>query len=314
VRDPLLRSFSSLSTSTESWFERVRENIRQLLTPSNFRASSANGAPIHLLRFEKSARPAGAQSVSLLSHAAAIGILVFLATRVGIPTAPVTSSGRTLLPYLNLPSDLAKILRGKDASSGSGSGGGNTPVATTSGNLAPRSSIQIVKPSLPQDRETILPVAPTILDESAPAVLPRVNNLGLPWMANPTNSPGPGKGNTIGNGRDGQMGDTPGDFAGNGDRNEIYRPGGTMPTCAYCPNPQYTDEARESKLQGTVLLEVLVGADGRASEIRVSKGMGMGLDERAVQSVRTWHFNPARNAGQRAVAAWVTVEAVFRLF
>jgi TonB family protein len=87
-----------------------------------------------------------------------------------------------------------------------------------------------------------------------------------------------------------------------------------LPRCGYCPDPQYTDEAREAKLQGTVTLQVLVGADGRASQIRIARGIGLGLDDRAVQSVRGWKFIPARDAARRAVPAWVTVEAVFRLF
>jgi protein TonB len=93
-----------------------------------------------------------------------------------------------------------------------------------------------------------------------------------------------------------------------------YRPGTTRPSCAYCPDPQYTDEAREAKLQGTVTLAVLVGADGRASEIRMVKGIGLGLDERAEQAIRGWKFMPARDAARRAVPEWITVEAVFRLF
>ena len=68
------------------------------------------------------------------------------------------------------------------------------------------------------------------------------------------------------------------------------------------------------KMQGTVTLRVLVGADGKASEIRVVRGVGYGLEERAVQTVRDWTFSPARNAARRPVAAWVTIEAVFRLF
>jgi len=67
-------------------------------------------------------------------------------------------------------------------------------------------------------------------------------------------------------------------------------------------------------VQGTVTLRVLVGSDGKASEIRVVRGVGFGLDERAVQTVRGWKFNPARDANQHAIAAWVTIEAVFRLF
>jgi protein TonB len=68
------------------------------------------------------------------------------------------------------------------------------------------------------------------------------------------------------------------------------------------------------KVQGTVTLRVLVGTDGKASEIRVVRGVGYGLEERAVQTVHGWKFIPARDAARRPVAAWVIVEAVFRLF
>jgi TonB family protein len=84
--------------------------------------------------------------------------------------------------------------------------------------------------------------------------------------------------------------------------------------CVTCPYPIYTDEARHAKMQGTVTLRVLVGADGRASDIRVVRGVGFGLVERAVQTVRGWKFRPARDANQLALPAWVTIEAVFRLF
>jgi periplasmic protein TonB len=67
-------------------------------------------------------------------------------------------------------------------------------------------------------------------------------------------------------------------------------------------------------MQGKVTLRVLVGADGRATQIRIVQGIGMGLDERAEQAIRGWKFVPARDAAHRAVPAWVTVEAVFRLF
>ena len=88
----------------------------------------------------------------------------------------------------------------------------------------------------------------------------------------------------------------------------------TMPVCSYCPYPTYTDDARHAKVQGTVTLQVLVGADGRAQQVRVVKGLGLGLDDRSVESVRAWRFVPARDAARRSVPAWVTVEAVFRLF
>ena len=76
----------------------------------------------------------------------------------------------------------------------------------------------------------------------------------------------------------------------------------------------YSDEARHVKIQGTVTLRVLVGMDGRASDIHIVRGVGYGLEERAVETVRSWKFTPARDARGRAAAAWVTIEAVFRLF
>ena len=101
---------------------------------------------------------------------------------------------------------------------------------------------------------------------------------------------------------------------GQGESNLAYSRGVLAPTCVVCPYPVYTDEARHAKMQGTVTLRVQVGPDGKASEIRVIRGVGFGLDERAVQTVRGWKFNPARDANQHAIAAWITIEAVFRLF
>jgi len=111
------------------------------------------------------------------------------------------------------------------------------------------------------------------------------------------------------------MGDEEGPGAGHGTADGgPYANVLSLPQCAYCPDPQYSDEAREAKLQGAVTMLVLVGTDGRASQIRVARGIGLGLDDRAVQAIRGWKFVPALDASRRAVPVWVTVEAVFRLF
>ena len=129
-----------------------------------------------------------------------------------------------------------------------------------------------------------------------------------------TNSPGPGKGHGIGSKDGDSLGDNGDGPAGYGNQNSPFRPEFTQPACAYCPYPTYTDEARHGKVQGSVTLAVLVGTDGRAQEVRIVKGIGFGLDERAVETVRGWKFVAARDRARHAVAAWVTVEAVFRLF
>jgi protein TonB len=314
MREPLSRFFAPLQPARDSWIHRVRDNFHQLLTPARIFTSSANGAPIHLLRVEKSARSSQAQGASLLSHAVIIGALAILAVRSPGSKHDPPSQGGKIHNYLPAPSRLLESLRGHNPNGGAGSGSGHDLLPPSQGNLPPRSSIQLLKPTLPQNQNPVMPVPPTILDPSAPRVLTPVDNIGLPWMPDQNNSSGRGKGNTIGDGPGDSIGSSPGDQAGEGGPPGFYQAGVVLPKCAYCPDPQYTDEAREAKLQGTVTLQVLVGADGRASQIRIVRGIGLGLDDRAAQSVRGWKFVPAHDAARHAVPAWVTVEAVFRLF
>jgi protein TonB len=314
MRDPLSRSFAGLQSSQDSWFHSVRDKFRQLLTPTRIFPSSANGAPIHVLKLDMSMQHGRAQSFSFLTHAAIISTLVLLAAHPPGGAQNNFPPGKPSLQPIPLPKSLLDRLRSNRPSNGRGAGGDQNQIPATRGNLVPVSSIQIVRPSLPPKRETRLPVPPTILDPKAPAALSPTDHPGLPWMKDFNESPGPGKGHTIGS-RDGEtMGDSEDGGGGQGESELPYHPGTTLPSCAYCPDPQYTDEAREAKMQGKVTLRVLVGADGRAAEIRIVQGIGMGLDERAEQAIRGWKFVPARDAARRAVPAWITVEAVFRLF
>src|SRR5260370_11681757 len=141
-----------------------------------------------------------------------------------------------------------------------------------------------------------------MLEPQAPPTAALQSDLGLPWMLDKTKSGGAGD-RGIGAGKDGGMGDREGPGGGEGESNLPYSRGVLAPTCVVCPYPIYTDEARHAKMQGTVTLRVLVGPDGKASEIRVIRGVGFGLDERAVQTVRGWKFNPARAANQHAISA-----------
>jgi len=79
MRDPLSREFSSLQPSQDSWFQRVRDNFQQFLTPARIFPSSANGAPIHFLKVDQSNRSGHAQSLSFLTHATVIAALALLA-------------------------------------------------------------------------------------------------------------------------------------------------------------------------------------------------------------------------------------------
>jgi protein TonB len=315
VRESLRHSVLSSESSRDNLINRIRTNFRDALAPEKWKMSSANGAPLHLLRFDRSSRASRSQGVSFLTHAAIITALGFIALH-PLNSAKSPDGGATkVLEYLKFPSHLFPESAGNTPDPGAGSGGGRVPIPATAGNLLPVSSIRLVRPSLPPKQEVHVPVPPTIFDPAAAAILTPVDKIGLPWMKDETNSPGPGDSNTIGNGTGHTMGDGLHDGpGGRGESLSRYRVGVTLPKCAYCPDPQYTDEAREAKLQGTVTLQVLVTADGRASQIRIVKAIGLGLDERAVETIRGWKFVPAHDGARHAVPAWVTVEAIFRLF
>ena len=77
--------------------------------------------------------------------------------------------------------------------------------------------------------------------------------------------------------------------------------------------PGYTEEARESDLQGSVVLSLEVWPDGKAHEIQVVSGLGLGLDEEAVKAIKQWEFAPGMKEG-KAVRVAATVRVDFRLF
>jgi TonB family protein len=87
----------------------------------------------------------------------------------------------------------------------------------------------------------------------------------------------------------------------------------SAPRAVYAPDPEYSEEARKAKWQGTVVLWVVIGPDGKPRDVRVQRSLGMGLDEKAIEAVRTWKFDPAKKDGQ-PVAVQVNVEVNFRLY
>jgi TonB family protein len=94
----------------------------------------------------------------------------------------------------------------------------------------------------------------------------------------------------------------------------IYRVGGVVsaPTLLFKVEPMYTDEARAAKYQGTVLVYVEVGPDGYAHNARVIQGLGLGLDEKALEAISQWQFKPGMKNGV-PVTVQATIEVNFRL-
>ena len=94
----------------------------------------------------------------------------------------------------------------------------------------------------------------------------------------------------------------------------VFRIGGgvSAPRAVYAPDPEYSDEARKEKIEGVCVLYVVVGPDGLPRDIQVQRVLGHGLDEKAIEAVRQWKFEPALKDG-KPVAVAVNVEVTFHL-
>ncbi len=203
---------------------------------------------------------------------------------------------------------------------GGGGGGDRSPLPASFGRLPKVAPRQFTPPvAVYNNTDPKLIMEPSIV--APPDVkLPQVSaaNYGDPFSKFTTPSNGPGSGGGIGAGKGGGVGGGigvgvgPGEGAGFG--GGVFRVGGgvTAPTLLQKVEPEYSEEARKAKYQGTVTLYVEVDANGKATNIRVQHSLGLGLDEKAIEAVKKWRFRPGMKDG-RPVTVAATIEVNFRL-
>jgi TonB family protein len=123
-----------------------------------------------------------------------------------------------------------------------------------------------------------------------------------------------GSGGGIGNGRGTGIGNGNGNGAGGGNGGGVFSVGNgtTSPSVITKVDPEYSEEARKAKYSGSVMLSIIVNTDGKAEDIKVVKSLGMGLDEKAIEAVQKWRFNPGKNKGV-PVKVRAQIEVNFRL-
>ncbi len=254
---------------------------------------------------------------SFLLNTAVAALLMAMGSWMATHSAQVQNQITTALidvsPYILKPS--TKL------AGGGGGGGDHDKLAASKGALPKSSRQQITPPQVVVRNETPkLTAEPTVV--VPPEIrLPQGNMFGDPLSkalaSLPSNGTGLGGGIGSGTGTGVGSGNGPGvgPGSGGGIGGGVYHVGGGVlpPKVLYDPEPDYSDEARKVKRQGSVILWVVVGTDGRPHEIKVQRSLGMGLDEKAVEAVRRWKFEPARKDGQ-AVAVQIFVEVSFRIY
>jgi TonB family protein len=86
-----------------------------------------------------------------------------------------------------------------------------------------------------------------------------------------------------------------------------------VPHVVSSPGPTYSEEARKAKIEGSVVLGLIVDERGNPTNLRVISSLGMGLDEKAIEAVRGWKFEPAFGKDGKPVAAKIFAEVAFHL-
>ena len=195
-----------------------------------------------------------------------------------------------------------------------GGGGGAHDVApVTKGALPKFAQEQIVPPKAPPTIPPKLAVEPTVvMQPNLKMATTNMPNLGMPNAPSATvGSLGNGSGGGIGSGNGNGIGPGSGGNMGGG----VYHVGGGVrkPEVLYSVDPEFSEEARKAKFSGNVLVDLIVDENGLPSHVHIARGVGMGLDEKAVEAVRQYKFKPATKDG-KPVKVELTVEVNFQIF
>jgi protein TonB len=268
----------------ETWGTRTRSGARLFEVPRERR----NVAPAWL---------------AMGAHAAAILLVTFLMARGARFVDPVKEASLVTLetpPPMALPKRLTM-----------GGGGGQPGVAPVSKGAPPKfSPEQILAPKVPV-------LAPKLAVEPAIDVDPRLKMSADMPSVGMANAPmvgvsmGNGRGDGVGSGNGNGMGLGAGGNTGGG----VRQVGGSVsaPVEIYSVDPEFSEEARRAKLSGSVLVNLWVDQSGRPTHVRVLQGLGMGLDEKAVDAVRQFRFKPAMENG-KSVTVELNVEVSFHIY
>jgi periplasmic protein TonB len=297
-------------------FSRRRAEIETRATQA--RNASVSNAPDAIWGSYNNYRSNGV-AVSALLHVAVIGLLV---SGVLFRNQVVQVIRHEHVTLIAPDPETYTLPMSKKVISGGGGGGDRDRLEAPKGHLPKAALEQITPPAIVVRNER-----PKLAVEATVVMPPQVHlaenhlpNLGTTAAVMPSAPPsnGTGSGGGIGSGSGGGVGvghgSGVGAGTGGGMGGGVYKVGGgiSAPEALSSPDPEYTDEARQAKKQGTCILSMIVDAQGHPRDIRVVRGLGFGLDAKAVDAVRQWRFQPAAKDGN-PVNVQISVEVEFRL-
>jgi len=297
----------------------VHSRVQQSRSSANGRISSAQ-APDRIWGHYNNYRANGV-AVSAVIHIAVIGLLV---SGVFVSHQITQKETRQTVTLIAPSPDTYTLPVAKKIVTGGGGGGdhdalpapkGRPPKAALQQITPPAIVIRNTKPKLAVEPTVVAPPTVNVAENHMPN-LGTTASVAMP-AAPPSNGTGSGGGIGSGSGGGVGVGHGPGIGAGSGGGigGGVYRVGGgiSAPTTISSPDPDYTEEARRAKKQGTCILWLIVDSSGHPRDIRVARGLGFGLDAKAIEAVKQWRFQPALKDG-KPVDVQISVEVDFHLY
>jgi len=306
-----------LETERESLFVSLFNNLKNTLFPPKLPPLEVTSKPVEVKSMWGLYNPQ--KKAWLTSMAIHIGVVALAFSLATSKTVQVNVARAVSLVAPDISPYIPQVPKPKKMGGGGG-GGARDPLPASKGRLPRVAPRQFTPPAaLITNPNPKLAMEPTII--APPDVnLPQVNmaQYGDPLGRIGPLSSGPGSGGGIGSGSGGGVGPGKGPGYGPGEGGGfgggVFRVGGgvTAPVLIYKVEPEYSEEARKAKFQGTVLLYIEVNERGLPQNPRVIRPLGMGLDEKAIEAVMKWRFQPGRKDGKPVTVA-AQVEVNFRL-
>jgi periplasmic protein TonB len=299
-RDPsALNNLVEMPSPILSLVSDIRETINDYLHPRKIESSVA---PVEVDEIWSKPKTGLPRLLSVFAHVLIVTLaLVPWATSISKPKA--TETAVMVYRPINL---VLPVLPDNDKSGGGGGGGRKTLTPPSLGQLPRPAEKQFVPPDPepPKNPDPKLIVEPTVVAPQL-AQIPKINllNLGDPNGVPGPPSAGPGVGGGIGTGQGRGVGEGKGPGVGPGEGGGtgggVFHVGGgvTPPSVLSRVEPQYSEEARKARYQGTVVLEAIVRTDGTVDIQRIVRSLGFGLDENAIQALKQWKFRPGMRNG-----------------
>jgi len=301
------------------WYRSLYGNLRDLICPPELPPLEVTSRPVEVKGIWGLY---GRQKKSFVLSAGFQTALVAVVALAGLSESRVPREVGNLIRRVYPDTAPVEVVRIRpSAKAGGGGGGDRSTLPAGQGSLAPARLRQYVPPvEVYNNLNPRIAMDPAIAAAEPVYVDPSIKNYGDPWARTGPRSNGSGNGGGIGEGCCGGQGPGNGNGAGPGDGEAGFggpvfvagRSGLINPVALYKPEPDYSDDARKAKLQGTVVLEVVVDRSGRPQIRKVLQPLGMGLDEQAIKTVSTWRFKAGSLDG-KPVPVLVHVYVSFRL-